>query len=179
MVQEIITDNLNRCPFCGGKAELKVTDSIFDDGRFMVRVHCAECHCLSNTYTTGQTQGFANMPSRYITLEEAKEKAAEAWNNRPGTAEDIKQHEREIYVNSLSFSEVAPMLEAAKLFDHSELNELIFCMNMAHLYGCKPRQEDGNNLYNFLVTLYHYGKVQGIRAGRARRKSNARKGGAV
>lgn len=175
MVQEIITDNLNRCPFCGGKAELKVTDSIFDDGRFMVRVHCTECHCVSNTYTTGQTQGFVNMPSRYVTLEEAKEKAAEAWNRTPKTQQ--LEQAREEYINSMPFSKVAAFMkkaqEAADLFKYADIEDSLFCERMMKLYGCVPLESDKSNLITFLITLFNYGKVQGIRVERAKRKSKA------
>lgn len=82
MVQEIETANLRACPFCGGKAELKVSDHPFGDC-LMVRVHCLECHCVSNLYQTGMTLGFVGHPARNVTLEEAKKKAREAWNRRP------------------------------------------------------------------------------------------------
>lgn len=62
---------------------------------------------------------------------------------------------------------MAPMLEAVKLWEHSDYTEIRFCENMARLYGCIPLDADGDNLNNFLVTLFHYGKVQGIRAERA------------
>lgn len=82
MVQEIETEHLDCCPFCGSKAELKVSDMLMGGNGYMVRVHCKECHCLSNAYPTGQTVGFEHVPSRYITLEEAKANAREAWNRR-------------------------------------------------------------------------------------------------
>ena len=80
---------------------------------------------------------------------------------------------REHYVSSLSVAEIAPIMEAVKLFEYAGFTEMTFCMNMAKLYGCVPLKSDGNNLNDFLVTLYHYGKVQGIRAERAKRKSKA------
>jgi len=83
MVQEIITEHLDRCPFCGGKAEMKVAGHPLSDSEFVVRVSCIDCHCMSNSYQTGQTIGFQNMPSRYVTLGEAKAQAVKSWNRRP------------------------------------------------------------------------------------------------
>lgn len=83
---------------------------------------------------------------------------------------EVLEAAREDYINALSVAEVAPMMEANRLFKYANTDEYKFCANMAHLYGCVPLKEDGNNLNNFLVTLYHYGKIQGIREERARRK---------
>ena len=62
------------------------------------------------------------------------------------------------------------ILEAARLLRYSTLREYDFCYNIAEIYGCRPLETEGDNLYNFLLTLYHYGIIQGIRAERARRK---------
>ena len=56
------------------------------------------------------------------------------------------------------------ILEAARLLRYSTLREYDFCYNIAEIYGCKPLKTEGDNLYNFLLTLYHYGIIQGIRA---------------
>ena len=90
MVQEIETFNLRACPFCGGKAELKVADHPFGDC-LVVRVNCSECHCESNSYQTGMTLGFPGHPSRNVMLGEAKEKAREAWNRRPNFGQRLKK----------------------------------------------------------------------------------------
>lgn len=86
---------------------------------------------------------------------------------------EVLEAAREVYIDALSVAEVASMMEATRLFEYANTDEHKFCVNMAHLYGCVPLKEDGSNLNNFLVTLYHYGKVQGIRAERARRKEGA------
>lgn len=61
------------------------------------------------------------------------------------------------------------MMEAVKLWEYSSWHEIRFCVNMAKLYGCRPLEADVDNFNNFLVALYHYGRVQGIRAERAKR----------
>lgn len=60
--------------------------------------------------------------------------------------------------------------EAIHLGEHVTYSEMRFCRAMANVYGCVPLQTDGDNLDNFLFTLYHYGVIQGKRAERARRK---------
>ena len=77
--------------------------------------------------------------------------------------------DRRVYIDSLPVSEVAPMMEAVKLWEYSSWHEIRFCVNMAKLYGCRPLEADVDNFNNFLVALYHYGRVQGIRAERAKR----------
>ena len=94
--------------------------------------------------------------------------ATGAWNRRSNAK--MQEQERKVYVNPLSVAEMAPILEAVKLYDYSDYSELRFCRNMARVYGCKPLEADGDNLDKFLITLYHYGKVQGIRQERARHK---------
>lgn len=62
------------------------------------------------------------------------------------------------------------MREAIRLGEYVDYEEYRFCRKMADAYGCTPLQIDGDNLYKFLQTLYHYGKVQGIRQERAKRR---------
>lgn len=73
-------------------------------------------------------------------------------------------------MQSLSVAQVAPIMEARKLYEYSEAHEIRFCKEMARVYGCVPKEGDAENLAGFLTTLYHYGRVQGIRQERARRK---------
>lgn len=91
MVKENITERLKCCPFCGGKAELRVAEHPLATGEFMVRVYCTKCHCVSRAYDTGKTMGFRNIPSKYVTLEEAEEKAMETWNERSAASGDKRQ----------------------------------------------------------------------------------------
>lgn len=91
MVKENITEHLKCCPFCGGKAELRVAEHPLATGEFMVRVYCTKCHCVSRAYDTGKTMGFRNIPSKYVTLEEAEEKAMETWNERSAASGDKRQ----------------------------------------------------------------------------------------
>lgn len=72
--------HLRKCPFCGGEAELKVQDNIF--GMKMARITCKSCHCVSNVFVEGKTVAFAGIPSKYVTLEECINKAAEQWNKK-------------------------------------------------------------------------------------------------
>lgn len=176
MIQETITENLASCPFCGGRAEMKVTDNPFNNGNLMVRVHCTSCHCVSTTCHTGWTMAFGDIPRRNITLEEAKADARAAWNRRPGPSSNMKYlgTERMQYISSLPFSKVTALMkaamEAADLSKYASYEESVFCECMMKLYGCVPLESDKSNLITFLVTLFHYGRVQGIRAERARRK---------
>ena len=66
--------------------------------------------------------------------------------------------------------------EAIRLGEYADCEEYIFCGSMANIYGCVPLQTDGDNLYKFLQTLYHYGKVQGIRQERAKKRKKQESG---
>lgn len=161
MVQEIELEQLKACPFCGGHAVMKIGDVPFgNDGR-MVRINCTQCHTFSNAYCTGK-QAFSE---HIVTLEEAKQKAVQAWNKRHD-----KEIRREIFVQSLSVAQMAAIIEAERLYKYSSVEGLQFCRKMAKIYGCVPKEGDEENLMDFLATLYHYGIVQGIRQERARRK---------
>ena len=62
------------------------------------------------------------------------------------------------------------MLDAARLGKYIDGEEYRFCRMMADIYGCIPLEADGDNLYSFLSVIYHYGRIQGIRQERAKRK---------
>ena len=64
------------------------------------------------------------------------------------------------------------IMEAVKLGDWTGLDDMEFCIEIAKVYGCKPLETDVWNFYKFLFVLYGYGKVQGKREERARRKKN-------
>lgn len=136
MTQVIETEHLERCPFCGGEAELRVAD-----------------HALRD---------------------EANKKAASAWNRRPNA--EILEQEREAYIRTLPRVRISSMLEAVELSKYAKMKELFFCNDMARLYGCRPLKADGDNLRDFLVTLFHYGKIQGIRQERARKRRRQQAG---
>lgn len=161
MVQEIELEQLKACPFCGGRAVMKIGDAPFGNGWYIVRISCTQCHTFSNAYCTGK-QAFSE---HIITLEEAKHEAMQAWNKRC-----FEEKRREIFIQSLSVAQVTAIMEAERLFKYSYAEELQFCVNMAKVYGCVPKEGDEENLRDFLATLYHYGIVQGIRQERARRK---------
>lgn len=60
--------------------------------------------------------------------------------------------------------------EAVKLGQNATLYEMHFCKNMADEYGHRPSDVDFDNFICFLSTLYHYGKIQGVREERAKRR---------
>ncbi|GLC79216.1 hypothetical protein [Lacrimispora brassicae] len=61
--------------------------------------------------------------------------------------------------------------EAVKLGRNANVEEMLFCKNMADAYGCKPLSNDKNNFNAFLSAIYHYGKIQGVRQERAKRRA--------
>jgi hypothetical protein len=76
---------------------------------------------------------------------------------------------REVYANSLSVAQIAPIIEAEKFSQYADTAEYDFCERMARIYGCVPKNGDEWNLMKFLVTIYHYGTVQGVRDERKKR----------
>lgn len=73
--------HLKDCPFCGGKAEMKLSDAF---GSNAVRIECKECHALSNLFVCGNTLGFNGISPRYVSLCECVKKVTEQWNMREG-----------------------------------------------------------------------------------------------
>lgn len=65
------------------------------------------------------------------------------------------------------------IMEAAKLGQWLEPDDMEFCVEFANTYRCKPLKTDVWNFYKFLFALYGYGKAQGKREERARRKREA------
>lgn len=158
------TEPLKRCPFCGGRAFVR-----FDGNSLEVAadVICQECKAKSKTVI--------KHPDCDKTAEEikteAKAAAVEAWNRRERDDRRTQaEQERKVFCNSLTADEAGSMMEAVKFYQWSTCRELMFCENMARLYGCIPLDSANDNLLTFLCTLYHYGQVQGIRAERTRRK---------
>lgn len=170
MTQTIETEHLARCPFCGGKAELRVADHPIDENRKVAKVVCLQCNACTSGFSTGKDF----FTGKETTLDEVVKKAAGTWNRRPNA--EIWERERERYANSLSVAEVGQILEADKLWKYSTWKEIRFCRNMSEMYCCKPLSGDGDNFNNFLVTLYHYGTVQGIRQERARKRKRRQVG---
>ncbi len=62
--------------------------------------------------------------------------------------------------------------EAVKLARRTTCNDLLFVAGMARFYNCKPLNMERDDFLLFLSTLYHYGKVQGIRHERIKRRKN-------
>ncbi len=61
--------------------------------------------------------------------------------------------------------------EAVKLGEYTIYDEAMVGIKIAEICGCKPLNGDRYKFGAFLGTVYHYGKIQGIRQERARRKS--------
>ncbi len=167
----VIEKHLKSCPFCGGRAKLKTDQFAMNEAYNYYKIFCTECGVSGRMFLDGPTMAFNGHPSRIVPPEEAIRRAADAWNHRESDDRRTQEEQkREVFCNSLAADEAAPMMEAIRLYQYSNCDELRFCGNMARLYGCIPLDNDGDNLLNFLCTLYHYGQVQGIRAERARRK---------
>ncbi len=62
--------------------------------------------------------------------------------------------------------------EAVKLSQKADVDEMMFCKNMADTYGCKPLNNEKDDFYFFLSAIYHYGKIQGVRQERAKRRAS-------
>lgn len=60
--------------------------------------------------------------------------------------------------------------EACRLMEFMPSNRE-FVSSMADIFCCRPLKEDGDNLALFLETIYNYGRVEGIRQERKRRKA--------
>lgn len=168
MTQVIETEHLVRCPFCDGEAELRVADHPIDENRKVAKVVCLQCNACTSGFSTGKDF----FTGKETTLDEAIKKAARAWSHRPDM--EIQQQEREAYIKALPQIKISAMLEAVKLSDYAEAQELSFCNDMARLYGCRPLKSDGGNFIKFLSALLHYGKVQGIRQERTKRRKSGR-----
>ncbi|GKH33502.1 Lar family restriction alleviation protein [Faecalicatena contorta] len=70
---------LKRCPFCGGEAEMKQNEFV---GHQRVYIQCTSCHAVSCIQTEGQTMAFKDIPSRYVSIDECRQKSVERWNRR-------------------------------------------------------------------------------------------------
>lgn len=78
MTQVVETEHLERCPFCGGKAELRVADHAFREDMKIAKVVCLQCNAGANSFIAGK-EFFSGIT---ITIDEAIKKAANAWNRR-------------------------------------------------------------------------------------------------
>lgn len=73
----IIETDLEKCPFCGGEAELKFSQHAFGGESYTARVECKECGA-----STAQALSGKMMFGKYVTLDEAIIKARDRWNKR-------------------------------------------------------------------------------------------------
>lgn len=102
----IETEPLKRCPFCGGKAELRKDPHPLNEAYNRYQVICPECQIARKTFLDGPTMQIGDKPAHFITEKEAAGKAAEAWNRRTGP--DIMELVDDIYELSI----VAEKVEA-------------------------------------------------------------------
>lgn len=72
--------DLKPCPFCGGEAEMRVSDP-FGVNK-LVRVICQACKSAGQAYSEGKSVFPVDDSKKYTTLEEAEQKAVAAWNQR-------------------------------------------------------------------------------------------------
>lgn len=78
---------LKPCPFCGGEAVFGKVLAYMSEGR---NVKCVKCGARSNSYlidTPKMTFNGADDGTR-MSVEQAKEKAATAWNRRAGESNE-------------------------------------------------------------------------------------------
>lgn len=73
----IIETDLEKCPFCGGKAELKLSQHGIREEICCARAVCKECGASTPQALTGKV-----MFGGYVTLDEAIIKARDRWNKR-------------------------------------------------------------------------------------------------
>lgn len=73
----IIKESLEKCPFCGGEAELKLSQHGIREEICCVRAVCKECGASTPQAMTGKT-----MFGGYVSLDEAIVKAKDRWNKR-------------------------------------------------------------------------------------------------
>lgn len=70
---------LKPCPFCGGRAELETGDTML---RWRAYIHCTKCGSIGRIVFEGNAVAFVNTPSKYISKDDALEKAMSSWNQR-------------------------------------------------------------------------------------------------
>lgn len=95
---------LKRCPFCGGKAELRKEPHPLNEAYNRYQAVCPECQAAGKVFLDGPTMQIGDRPAEVITEEEAAEKAVEAWNHRTGP--DITEIEDGIYELSIAIERV-------------------------------------------------------------------------
>lgn len=71
------------------------------------------------------------------------------------------------------------IIEAVKLGERIDLDEITFCKEMSEVFGCKPLESDVFNFILFLGSIYHYGKIQGVRQERIKRRNIKLKTGSI
>jgi hypothetical protein len=60
--------------------------------------------------------------------------------------------------------------EAVRLGEYAVYDEALIGIRIAEMYGCKPLNGDRYNFSAFLSSIYHYGKIQGIRQERIKKR---------
>lgn len=70
---------LKKCPVCGSRARVKPVNAW---GLLGFIVKCNSCSAESIAGFEGKTVAFENIPSKYVTFEEALQYAVDKWNTR-------------------------------------------------------------------------------------------------
>jgi hypothetical protein len=63
------------------------------------------------------------------------------------------------------------IIEAVRLGERMDLDEITFCKEMSDVFGCKSLEVDAFNFTLLLGSIYHYGKIQGVRQERIKRRN--------
>lgn len=70
---------LRACPFCGGKAELKMADVYMKDAPY---VKCSQCGIHTSLVPSGRYMQYGGKKDVDVSANELTEKAIKAWNTR-------------------------------------------------------------------------------------------------
>lgn len=79
MMFTIEADYLQKCPFCGADAKIKVVEHPIKTDCILARVECSKCHARTVEAMTGK---IFSENQEYVTLTEAVGKAVNSWNAR-------------------------------------------------------------------------------------------------
>lgn len=79
MMFTIEADYLQKCPFCGADAKIKIVEHPIKTDCILAKVECSKCHVRTMEVMTGSS---FSPKEDYITLTDAVGKAVNSWNAR-------------------------------------------------------------------------------------------------
>lgn len=79
MMFTIEADYLQKCPFCGADAKIKVVEHPIKTDCILAKVECSKCHARTTEVMTGKKYPENDA---YVTLTDAIGKAVNSWNTR-------------------------------------------------------------------------------------------------